>query len=242
MGITPEMIDAMLAAGLDREQMAALMKAGLADAEREKTERKAKAAAKKRRQRAQTALQPFDVPGTLGDSEGQPGTEGDIEGQAGTGRDIGEVEQKKAPHTPKENTPSEITPSDPKGSSVPKGTDRRRGVRIPDGFETTDEARQIAEDFGFRGRLADDALAEFADYWRALPGVKGTKLDWPATLRNRLREMVRRQERQQPRAGPRKSGSGNGFYDLLRDELGNHDGRSSDPQSDRPRLIAGARH
>ena len=192
MSITPEMIDAMMAAGLSREQMAVLMKAGLADAEREKSERKARAAAKKRRQRAEVALEPFDVPETLGDNKRQTGTIGDTEGQAGTSGDEATDVAKNGPQTPKETTPSEITPSDPKGSSVPCGTDRRRGTRIPDGFEQSPEARQVAADFGFIGSAADEALAEFGDYWRPLPGLKATKLDWVGTLRNRLREVVRR--------------------------------------------------
>lgn len=29
--------------------------------------------------------------------------------------------------------------------------------------------------------------AEFVDYWRAVPGAKGVKLDWPATWRNWIR-------------------------------------------------------
>ena len=192
MSITPEMIDAMMAAGLSREQMAVLMKAGLADAEREKSERKARAAAKKRRQRAEVALEPFDVPGTLGDRQGHIGTIGDTEGQAGTSGDEATVPGKEGPQTPIETTPSEKTPSDPKGSSVPKGTDRRRGTRIPNDFENSPEARKVAADFGFIGSAADEALAEFGDYWRPLPGVKATKLDWVGTLRNRLREVARR--------------------------------------------------
>jgi hypothetical protein len=38
-----------------------------------------------------------------------------------------------------------------------------------------------------------DALAcldEFRDYWRAVPGAKGRKTNWNATLRNRIRELV----------------------------------------------------
>lgn len=36
------------------------------------------------------------------------------------------------------------------------------------------------------------ALDEFRDYWRAVPGAKGRKLDWDATFRNRLRELAER--------------------------------------------------
>lgn len=34
---------------------------------------------------------------------------------------------------------------------------------------------------------AEAITAEFVDYWRGVPGAKGTKLDWEATWRNRMR-------------------------------------------------------
>lgn len=247
MSVTPDMIDAMISAGLTREQMAVMLKATVARDERLKAEKKAKVAAKKKRQRAEVQLRPFDVPGTLGDIEGHEGTNGDSEGQIGTDGDELAPVSKEGPQTPKETTNQEITPSAPKGASVPKGTDRRRGTRIPDGFEHSPEARQIAADFGFVGDAADEALAEFADYWRPLPGLKATKLDWLGTLRNRLRDVVRRR---QPPRGPGGGGgqppprrrSSNGFFDLIRDDdIGGHDEQHSAP----PRQllsIAGGRH
>lgn len=35
----------------------------------------------------------------------------------------------------------------------------------------------------------DAATREFVDYWRGVPGARGRKLDWPATWRNRMREV-----------------------------------------------------
>jgi hypothetical protein len=35
--------------------------------------------------------------------------------------------------------------------------------------------------------IPDRLFAEFGDYWRAVPGNKGLKLDWTATWRNRVR-------------------------------------------------------
>lgn len=46
----------------------------------------------------------------------------------------------------------------------------------------------------------DAALEEFCDYWRAVPGRKGRKTDWPATFRNRLREL-------QGRAASKRNGA-----------------------------------
>jgi hypothetical protein len=44
----------------------------------------------------------------------------------------------------------------------------------------------------------DAATAEFVDYWRAIAGSKGTKLDWVATWRNRMRQVQERRENVRP--------------------------------------------
>lgn len=244
MALEPATLDAMVAAGFSAEQIATVVKAELM-AERGKAAavdeaRRAKAAEKKRRQRAEARLVSLNVPGTDGDTGGQSGTIGNNRGQAGTAGDAAVDGGKEGPQTPKETTPSEITPSAPKGASVPKGTERRRGCRIPDGFEHSAEARQVAADFGLTGDAADEALAEFADYWRPLPGLKATKLDWIGTLRNRLREVARR--RPSARASPSRPRSSNGYFDLLRDELAGLDDQHSDPQQRQHlRVASGAR-
>ncbi|QDI81674.1 hypothetical protein E8E01_15080 [Methylorubrum populi] len=243
MSLDPATLDAMVAAGFSAQQIATVVKAELM-AERAKLvaadeARRAKAADKKRRQRAEARLVSLDVSCCPGDNEGQPGTQGDSEGQAGTAGDAAVDGGKEGPQTPKETTHSKISPSAPKGASVPKGTERRRGCRIPDGFERSDEALQVAADFGLTGDAAVEALAEFADYWRSLPGLKATKLDWLATLRNRLREVARR--RPAARASPHRPRSSNGFYDILRDEPVSPDDQRSDPQRQHLRLAAGGR-
>lgn len=56
-----------------------------------------------------------------------------------------------------------------------------RGTRLSEAW------RPSAEDVAFAVGLGLDAGAiadEFADYWRAVPGGKGIKLDWDATWRN----------------------------------------------------------
>lgn len=41
--------------------------------------------------------------------------------------------------------------------------------------------------------LDGDAItAEFVDYWRGVPGAKGTKTDWIATWRNQVRRVAER--------------------------------------------------
>lgn len=73
----------------------------------------------------------------------------------------------------------------------PAGVPTKRGTRLPDGFPTADGiawCRQERPDLD-----ADLTAAKFRDYWRAVPGAKGTKLDWLATWRNFVRnEFVRR--------------------------------------------------
>lgn len=68
--MSPEVIDALVAAGVTAEQLAAAIKADLASEADRIAARRAKAAAKKRRQRG-------SVPSCPGDIEGQKGTDGD---------------------------------------------------------------------------------------------------------------------------------------------------------------------
>lgn len=79
----------------------------------------------------------------------------------------------------------------------PKGVDekpkRNRGSRLADHLGTNgtappcpDEFRSIATSFRVN---ADRAWPEFYDYWLAVPGQRGVKLDWTATWRNRCRQI-----------------------------------------------------
>lgn len=45
----------------------------------------------------------------------------------------------------------------------------------------------------------------FRDFWIAVPGAKGLKLDWEATWRNRIREVA-------SRAGPSRKTPGEGLW------------------------------
>jgi hypothetical protein len=56
-----------------------------------------------------------------------------------------------------------------------------RGTRLPAGWVPEPNARRFAVDLGLN---PDAVLEQFRDYWRALPGTKGSKLDWTATWRN----------------------------------------------------------
>jgi hypothetical protein len=67
---------------------------------------------------------------------------------------------------------------------------RARATRMPAGAPLTDEFISIAIELGASRAAIPKIWAEFVDYWCALPGTRGTKLDWPATWRNRLRQVV----------------------------------------------------
>lgn len=71
-------------------------------------------------------------------------------------------------------------------SASPKKSSRNRGTRIPDDFAVTDEHRAFACKFGLPN--PDHEVDRFKDYWRAIPGQRGLKLDWDATFRNWLRK------------------------------------------------------
>lgn len=85
-----------------------------------------------------------------------------------------------SPTPPKEKT----TPS-----SEPNGSSKNRAARIPVEFEP---------DLGWAvgaGMSHSQALTEaeqFRDYWTAKPGKDGTKLDWPATWRQWVRNQLKR--------------------------------------------------
>jgi hypothetical protein len=64
------------------------------------------------------------------------------------------------------------------------------GTRIPDDWQPTASEIAFAEASGLD---AAEAAAEFRDYWRAVPGAKGRKLDWSATFRNSCRMKARSQ-------------------------------------------------
>jgi len=74
----------------------------------------------------------------------------------------------------------------------------KKGTRIPEDFAPDLDAAVTA---GLRPERALVEAAKFRDYWLAVAGAKGVKLDWPATWRNWVRSAV---ERQPARGSPGK--------------------------------------
>lgn len=56
-----------------------------------------------------------------------------------------------------------------------------RATRLPSDFQLTPERRLSAEK---EGLAPERTFEKFCDYWRAVPGAKGKKIDWDATWRN----------------------------------------------------------
>lgn len=65
----------------------------------------------------------------------------------------------------------------------------QRGTRLPDDWMPSAEDRAFASNLGLDPDVTAD---EFRDYWTALPGARGRKLDWSKTFRNRCRELGKR--------------------------------------------------
>lgn len=123
---------------------------------------------------------------------------------------------RKPPPPPPESQPTE------KSAST-----ARRGSRLPTGWQPPHDDWQFAINHLGPGR-AQQELENFRDYWAGVPGQRGTKLDWPATWRNRIRDVVGRMP--QSRAGPHAAPPNrNGFHAIL-DEIADaqHTDRSHD--------------
>jgi hypothetical protein len=84
---------------------------------------------------------------------------------------------------------SYIPPLPPKPE---KAQSRQRGHRLPKTWQPAGEVIAFAKSLGFTDDLERRERAAFFDYWLAIPGSKGCKLDWDATYRNRLRDMAGR--------------------------------------------------
>lgn len=76
---------------------------------------------------------------------------------------------------------SSRTPTEPPGECHASSSDSR-GTRLAADWQPGPDERRYALERG----LDPDLLAEeFRNYWCAVPGIRGRKLDWAATFRNR---------------------------------------------------------
>jgi hypothetical protein len=71
--------------------------------------------------------------------------------------------------------------------TAPKGANTTRGTRLPENWTPDEDGwTYAANTLGLNVDPANE-LDRFRDYWRAVPGAKGRKTDWPATWRNWVR-------------------------------------------------------
>jgi hypothetical protein len=80
----------------------------------------------------------------------------------------------------------------------------KRGTRMLAGAVISDVDRQFARAHGHSAETILTMWAEFVDFWIGVPGQRGCKLDWPATWRNRVRNLsAGRGARASPNGAPR---------------------------------------
>lgn len=93
------------------------------------------------------------------------------------------------------------------GEKVPakRASAGTRGTRMTPDWTPKQNTLQFLQDLGLDPSAV---LAEFLDYWVGVPGQRGTKLDWDATLRNQGRHAAERANRL---AGQREGGNVYGF-------------------------------
>ena len=72
------------------------------------------------------------------------------------------------------------------------GKERKKATRLQICARASEEDRAFAIASGIPPDRVDAEFAEFVDYWIGVSGSRGTKLDWPATWRNRVRQIANR--------------------------------------------------
>lgn len=74
-------------------------------------------------------------------------------------------------------------------SSNAKSKSSKRGTRLPDGWQPSQDLVDLALKLKLNPEWVTD---NFRDYWKAAPGAKGVKLDWNATFRRWCRTEAER--------------------------------------------------
>lgn len=140
--------------------------------------------------------------------------------------------------TPPITTP--ITPTIPE-TIAREPSKSKRGTRLSDDFEPDESCHKLAEKLLLTTAETQNAYDNFMDYWRAVPGAKGLKLDWQMTFKNRLRTVAEWKGKQNGKA---KANTIKGGFDVIdaavaelrQRESGVLDGNSQTDTQDLPRL------
>lgn len=105
-----------------------------------------------------------------------------------------------------------------------------RGTRITDDWQPSDAAANFVRELGLDPKTLRD---EFVDFWIAVPGSRGLKLDWDRTFKNRARQIA-------PKGKPYGTPSSNGLSTalrLLKDDIRSADG-GEERRGPHPRLLS----
>lgn len=108
----------------------------------------------------------------------------------------------------------------------------KKGSRLTDGFIVPDEWLHWAtEEFKGLGSGVNRIAVQFVDYWIAVPGAKGVKLDWFATWKNWVRRDLDRQRPapQQQRPAPAITQMAEAYQQRIA-----QGGAENEPRSDEP--------
>jgi hypothetical protein len=109
--------------------------------------------------------------------------------------DVKRSETQETPDQIRSEQIREDTETAPQGGAddeQPRKPDGKRGTRLAPDWQPSAEDIEFAQQSGLDNAAIAHAAAEFRDYWTAVPGAKGCKLDWSATWRNRVRDIVAR--------------------------------------------------
>ncbi|MEQ8654400.1 MAG: helix-turn-helix domain-containing protein [Kiloniellales bacterium] len=90
------------------------------------------------------------------------------------------------------------------------GGTQRRGTRIPDDWQPTEDGKQILLGKGYEPAEIEAEAENFRDHWLGESGRKGVKRDWPATWRKWCRSDYCRPKRK------RGMSNGDGFLSALK--------------------------
>lgn len=85
-------------------------------------------------------------------------------------------------------TEPETEPEEESKGSLAPTPKTTRGTRLSRDFKPDETCERIARERGFSTKDWQACMDNFFDYWTGVAGAKGTKLDWQATFRNRVRD------------------------------------------------------
>lgn len=235
MVITPELLDAMLANGLSREQIVGLMKADVAAEQADQEAKKAaRRASQNERQQRRRRLSSHIVTHQTCDNVVDAVTERDSPAPALDGRPPSPTPQ--PPTLNPSPTPVSDAVASAGAAAPPQAAELSTSDRVWVEFPAVLADMSSRSDRSVRtwiGKLLSKHTAE--DVHGALSAAVAAGTGDPFGYTVRILNPIK------PRDAPRRRSS-NGYFDMIRDDLSETDERSSAPQQQYPRLIAGARH